>query len=216
MSQNRHNGLFSRVRKTFDFLRSSGDVRGAARRIDPILKLNIAPIMGRRDAAVDRAANFIGSDLFSMHEDARLKQYSSIERLLNLALDDCDTIISGLSSQDTLKREKALKAFISMLHDMTVSIRDFAGLEHVILTGNHDFLRDLAAAQPAARLAESEKMLTGTEISLVNRLREFFDSTAPRLQRYREYARKSFSPVYAEKYAVAYKSYFDVYGRDDF
>lgn len=172
--------------------------------------------MGRRDAAVDRAADFIGSDLFSLHEEVRLNLYSRIERLLELALEDCDTIISGLSSQDTLNRERSLKAFISMLHNMVVTIRDFAGLENVILTGNHDFLRDLAAAQSAARLAESEKMLTGTEINLVNRFREFFTRTTPRLQRYREYARKSFSPVYAEKYAVAYRSYFEVYGRDDF
>ena len=216
MSQNRHNGLFSRFRRTFEFLRPSGEVRCAARRIDPILKLNIAPVMGRRDAAVDRAADFIGSDLFSLHEEVRLNLYSRIERLLELALEDCDTIISGLSSQDTLNRERSLKAFISMLHNMVVTIRDFAGLENVILTGNHDFLRDLAAAQSAARLAESEKMLTGTEINLVNRFREFFTRTTPRLQRYREYARKSFSPVYAEKYAVAYRSYFEVYGRDDF
>lgn len=216
LNLNRHGGFFDRVRRTFDFRRSPADVRPDTRRISPVLKLNLAPLMGRRDAAVDQAASLIGSDLFTLNDSMRLAAYDKIVRLLELALDDCSAIISGLSSQDTIKRETLQRAFISMIHATVVTIRDLAALEDLFLTDNQDTVREFAGTLSAAQQAENEKVFTGTEINLVNRLRGFFDITRPRLARYREYAARSFSPVYAEKYSLAYKSYLDVYGRKDF
>ena len=216
MSANRKGGLFGRVKRTLDLLRSPAGVRNDGRSIAPVLKLNIAPLMGRRDAAIDQAANFIGTDIFTLQEGRRINHYAHICRLLELAMNDCDQIITGLSSQDTLAREKRLRAFLSMLYSMSLTIKDSTMLENVILSESSDVLRGLAVEFAGSQLAESEKVLSGTEINLVNRLRDFFTRTLPRLTRYREYARKSFSPVYAEKYSVAYRSYFEVYGREDF
>ena len=86
----------------------------------------------------------------------------------------------------------------------------------MILSESTDVFRGLSVEFAGSQLTESEKVLSGTEINLVNRLRDFFARTQPRLTRYREYAKKSFSPVYAEKYSVSYRSYFEVYGREDF
>ena len=216
MAINRQNGLISRMKRTFEFWRSPAGVRHDARRIDPVLKLNLSPLMGRRDAAIDRAASFLHSDLFSLHENHRHELYRKTGRILELALEDCDVIIAGLSSQDTLAREKLLRSFIVLLHTTVTTLRNFAALEDTILNESTEIFRELAANQSGSPIAGNEKMLTGTEIDLVNRLRNCFDRTQHRINRYREYAKKSFSPVYAEKYRRAYQSYFDVYGRDDF
>ncbi|MBE6393141.1 MAG: hypothetical protein E7044_03695 [Lentisphaerae bacterium] len=216
MSQNNQGGLFSRVRRTLGQLRSPADVRQDGRRIAAVLKLNIAPLMGRRDAAVDRAADSFGADIFSLPEEKRIAHYIRISRLLELAMNDCDAIISGLSSQDTITREKRLRAFLSMLRDMIVTIKASTVLENVILLEGSEVFRELSVEVTGKQLAESEQVLCGTEINLVNRLRDFFARTLPRLNRYREYARKNFSRVYADKYSVSYRSYFEVYGQEDF
>ncbi len=216
MSQNNQVGLFSRVRRTLGQLRSPADVRQDGRRIAAVLKLNIAPLMGRRDAAVDRAADSFGADIFSLPEEKRIAHYIRISRLLELAMNDCDAIISGLSSQDTITREKRLRAFLSMLRDMIVTIKASTVLENVILLEGSEVFRELSVEVTGKQLAESEQVLCGTEINLVNRLRDFFARTLPRLNRYREYARKNFSRVYADKYSVSYRSYFEVYGQEDF
>ena len=216
MSQNNQGGLFSRVRRTLGQLRSPADVRQDGRRIAAVLKLNIAPLMGRRDAAVDRAADSFGADIFSLPEEKRIAHYIRISRLLELAMNDCDAIIAGLSSQDTITREKRLHAFLSMLRDMVVTIKASTVLENVILLESSEVFRELSVEVTGKQLAESEQVLCGTEINLVNRLRDFFARTLPRLNRYREYARKNFSRVYADKYSVSYRSYFEVYGQEDF
>ena len=216
MSQNNQGGLFSRVRRTLGQLRSPADVRRDGRRVAAVLKLNIAPLMGRRDAAVDRAADSFGADIFSLPEEKRIAHYVRTSRLLELAMNDCDAIIAGLSSQDTITREKRLRAFLSMLRDMVVTIKASTVLENVILLEGSEVFRELSVEVTGNQLAESEQVLSGTEINLVNRLRDFFARTLPRLNRYREYARKNFSHVYADKYSVSYRSYFEVYGQEDF
>ena len=216
MSQNNQGGLFSRVRRTLGQLRSPADVRQDGRRVAAVLKLNIAPLMGRRDAAVDRAADSFGADIFSLPEEKRFAHYIRTSRLLELAMNDCDAIIAGLSSQDTITREKRLRAFLSMLRDMIVTIKASTVLENVILLEGSEVFRELSVEVTGNQLAESEQVLSGTEINLVNRLRDFFARTLPRLNRYREYARKNFSRVYADKYSVSYRSYFEVYGQEDF
>ena len=216
MSQNNQGGLFSRVRRTLGQLRSPADVRRDGRRVAAVLKLNIAPLMGRRDAAVDRAADSFGADIFSLPEEERIAHYVRTSRLLELAMNDCDAIIAGLSSQDTITREKRLRAFLSMLRDMVVTIKASTVLENVILLEGSEVFRELSVEVTGNQLAESEQVLSGTEINLVNRLRDFFARTLPRLNRYREYARKNFSRVYADKYSVSYRSYFEVYGQEDF
>ena len=216
MSQNNQGGLFSRVRRTLGQLCSPADVHRDGRRIAAVLKLNIAPLMGRRDAAVDRAADSFGADIFSLPEEKRIAHYIRISRLLELAMNDCDAIIGGLSSQDTITREKRLRAFLSMLRDMIVTIKASTVLENVILLEGSEVFRELSVEVTGNQLAESEQVLSGTEINLVNRLRDFFARTLPRLNRYREYARKNFSHVYADKYSVAYRSYLEVYGQEDF
>ena len=172
--------------------------------------------MGRRDAAVDRAADSFGADIFSLPEEKRIAHYIRTSRLLELAMNDCDAIIAGLSSQDTITREKRLRAFLSMLRDMIVTIKASTVLENVILLEGSEVFRELSVEVTGNQLAESEQVLSETEINLVNRLRDFFARTLPRLNRYREYARKNFSRVYADKYSVSYRSYFEVYGQEDF
>ena len=215
LDTDRH-GPCGRTERAFGFRRSPVGVRHDVRKIDPVLKANLAPLMGRRDAAFDRVAFFIESDIHVPPGEKRLAAYRRVARLLELALEDCDQIISGLSSQDTISREKLLRSFIFTLHASAVTLGDFAALRNVLGTDAREAIEEFDADNENLRLTESEKMLGSTEENLLELMRRLFAATRPRLARYREYAQKSFSPVYAEKYAVSYRSYFDVYGKDEF
>jgi len=195
---------------------SPGALRHDGRKIDPVLKVNLSPLMGRRDAAYDRVADAIGSEILSLSGDRRQAVYNRISRLLATALEDCDMIISGLSSQDTIQREKHLRSFIFTLRAAAVTLENFTALGDLLKTDAREAIAEFDAQQEKLRLAQSEKLLGSAEENLVDLMQRLFASTHPRLARYREYAKKSFSPVYAEKYAVAYKSCFEVYGREDF
>ena len=59
-----HNEIINQVRRTWDYIRPASS-RNPARRIDPLVKMNLPPLMGRRDAAYDRAAQLIQADLFA-------------------------------------------------------------------------------------------------------------------------------------------------------
>ena len=191
-------------------------IRDGGRKIDPVLKVNLAPLMGRRDAAFDRAADAIGSGILAMPGEKRHAVYDRIRRLLTLAIQDCDMIISGLSSQDTILREKHLRSFIFTLRAAAATLGDFTTLGDLLKTDAREAIAEFDAHQEKRRLTQSGKLLDSTEENLLDLMQRLFASTHPRMARYREYAKKSFSPVYAEKYAVAYRSYFDVYGREDF
>ena len=192
------------------------EIRGGGRKIDPVLKVNLAPLMGRRDAAFDRAAGAIGSGILAMPGERRHAVYDRISQLLTLAVQDCDMIISGLSSQDTILREKHLRSFIFTLRAAAATLGDFTTLGSLLKTDAQKAIAEFDAQQEKLRLAQSEKLLDSTEENLLDLMCRLFASTHPRMARYREYAKKSFSTVYAEKYAVAYRSYFEVYGREGF
>lgn len=192
------------------------EIRGGGRKIDPVLKVNLAPLMGRRDAAFDRAAGAIGSGILAMPGERRHAVYDRISQLLTLAVQDCDMIISGLSSQDTILREKHLRSFIFTLRAAAATLGDFTTLGSLLKTDAQKAIAEFDAQQEKLRLAQSEKLLDSTEENLLDLMCRLFASTHPRMARYREYAKKSFSTVYAEKYTVAYRSYFEVYGREGF
>ena len=65
-----HNEILNRMKRTWELLRPSATpVRQSGRRIDHLVKQNLPPLMGRRDAAYDQATELLESDLFSRDEN---------------------------------------------------------------------------------------------------------------------------------------------------
>ena len=174
-------------------------------------KMNLPPLMGRRDAAYDEASRMLTDDLFASGEELRRDSYKRIGGLLRCAATDTTAILSLLSSPDTAVRERKLLAFFSMLAKTVAALEWFVELESSVFRDGDDALRDFKSVQTGAELARGERMVAETEQDIVNQLRNFFERTQPRVMHYRGYARKNFSPDNACRYERSFLFYLKVY-----
>ncbi len=206
------NDLLSRVRKTWEMLKPVvPTVYGPPRRIDHLVKMNLPPLMGRRDAAFDKAAEIIAGDVFAGEERERNNVYTVLGTLLNSAADDTRAILATLSSPDTEAREKQMLSFLELLHDITRSLGDFTRLEHELFSEENTALREFAVSRTEAEIARSERTISEAEINIVNLMRAYFERSLPKVARYREYTGKSFSKAYASRYHKSYEVYSKLY-----
>lgn len=189
--------------------------RPAPHRANALGKMNLPALMGRRDAAYDRAAGMLTGDLFAAAEESRRRSYRRIGTLLRCAAEDTDAILALLSSPDTAVRERKLLAFFNMLAKTVTALEWFIELEATVFSDGDEQLRDFKAVQTGAELARGERMVAETEQDIVNQLRNFFERTQPRVMHYRGYARKSFSPDNAARYERALKYHSEVYAAED-
>ena len=183
-------------------------------RANALGKMNLPPLMGRRDAAYDEAAKMLTDDFFSVGGESRRRSYRRIGALLRCAEEDTHAILALLSSPDTTVRERKLLAFFNMLAKTVTALEWFVELESTVFSDGDEQLRDFKAVQTGAELARGERMVAETEQDIVNQLRNFFERTQPRVMHYRGYARKSFSRDNAARYERALEFYTGVYGAD--
>lgn len=198
--------VFGRFTRTQDPLKPQ-----SGRRVGELGKMNLPPLMGRRDAAYDEASRMLADDLFAAGEELRRSSYKRIGGLLRCAAGDTTAILSLLSSPDTAVRERKLLAFFSMLAKTVAALEWFVELESSVFRDGDDALRDFKSVQTGAELARGERMVAETEQDIVNQLRNFFERTQPRVMHYRSYARKNFSPDNAGRYERAFMFYLKVY-----
>ncbi len=207
-----HNEILSRVKRTWELFRPAMPAgRRSDRHIDHLVKLNLPPLMGRRDAAYDRASRLLELDLFSRDETRRRQVYDRISALFHRAVEDTGSILITLTSPDTESREKRQLAFFTLLRNTAQMLDDFTCLEQELFNGGNPALTDLAVYQSEESMLRGEKMLSEAEINLVNQLRFYCESARPKMDRYREYTAKSFSKIYASRYQKAYDSYTRIY-----
>lgn len=198
------NELIERVRKRFGLLASSPPSEAAP--VDFLVKMNLPPLMGRRDAASERIVESAGGDIFACPAGERNQFYRRMTELTSVIVADTEAIMGTLSSPDTETRERRVLQFWLLVRELALT------LEMMTRVGEKLFhpVRDLTVELPEPS-PRDEKLLSETEISLVNQIRELFESARPQLERYRSYARNSFSKSNAERYNKAYKEYLRLY-----
>ncbi len=198
------NELIERVRKRFGLLASSSP--GDAAPVDFLVKMNLPPLMGRRDAVFERLVEVAEGDVFASSEAERNALYRRMGELVQVAVADTEAILSTLSSPDTEARERRVLQFWLLIRELALALEVMTRLEERLF---HP-VRELTLELPEPSMRE-EKLLAETEISLVNEMREIFESARPQLERYRAYARNSFSKPNAERYNKAYNEYLRVF-----
>ena len=159
---------------------------------DRMLKVNLPPLMGRRDAACDRAAELVAKG-FSGNRD-ELDALRQLARLLDSARADTERIFSILSSPDTITREHRLLAFFTLMSGAVENIRNLLSIGEIFNPKHDAPALALNAARANARW-----------------LCAYFAAAAPNLRRYRDYAVKNFSPDYAARYECAYREFAEIY-----
>ena len=127
--------------------------RQTPRRANTLGKMNLPPLMGRRDAAYDEAAKMLVGDLFAFGEEERRRRYRRIGTLLRCAEADTTAILELLSSPDTTVRERKLGAFFNMLAKTVTALEWFIELESTVFSDGDEQLRDFKEVQTGAELA---------------------------------------------------------------
>ncbi len=158
---------------------------------DQLIKLNLSPVMGRRDASLDRAV--VSGDVFSRPAEKRLRLYRKLDSLLEQALTDTVSILRMLSSPDTRRRELKLEEFLQLYRQIIAAVIHTAEIQIQLAEHCSDYAT-----------GDHENAVFRCESLLINEFRELQEMTRPRIDRYREYITKSFSPANLERYQKSY------------
>lgn len=203
----RQKDIFARLKRTLGVF-SSSPVR-VDRPADPLVKQNLPPLMGRRDAAADRIGDIMTQDIFSWREERRCTHYRDVGALLDSVIVDTRFILSMLSSPDTESREKKLCGYFSLLRDIVRSVDELCKVGIGIFRELDERTSGLLSAEELA--GRDEQTVSESEIFLVNLCREFSAAAAPKLARYRAYAAKSFSEQNLQRYNNSYHEYAELF-----
>ena len=172
---NLHNELLSRVKRTWEMLRPSAPPHKPSRSADHLIKMNLPPLLGRRDAAYDCVSTLIADqELFARDEAWRQKHYGIIAGLLESAAEDTKSILRTLSSPDTASREQDLYDLIALFRDIVQVLEDFTRLGSAVLNEEHPTFKRfgirytdadrLRGEQVAAYIVPSDPSLTVEEL----------------------------------------------------
>ncbi len=180
----------------------SGTGEALSHPADWLLKVNLPPLMGRRDAALDIADRLIcEGDFASCSSRVRFSAYWQISKLLKKVCADSRQILLMINSPDTRDRERRMLAHCAMLDSLGASLANFIELHSMTM---NDIFRD---AMNTINSDEAQKIIqsfSSVEEDLLCRMRESFRRSHHRLVRYRTYVGKNFSAANAERYRRAY------------
>lgn len=159
--------------------------------LDHLVKRNLSPSMGRRDAAIDQVC--IPEDLFARPAVERCSEYRRWGLFLESARNDTDAVLRMLSSPDTRRRESRMESMLTVFQEMATALYCMA-----------DSQARLAENRPEGCSGDMVGSVSRCESMLLNEFRELVSSSRPALDRYREYTVKSFSPENLQRYRKAY------------
>ena len=201
------------VRDNEPFPRNQGGRNGivSPRCADAMIRMNLPPLMGRRDAAYDCAAELMTSILFSERSsrEERRRICPRLLLLLESAESDTKAILAMLFSPDTGTRERNQLACIEMFCSAIRTLYCFAELESRGFDSSRSRFHH-AAAQNAGL-----PPLNAAESGVVARLHDLFLRSDERIRRYRDYAAKNFSAANAERHARSYRAYSELYHNEN-
>ena len=180
----------------------SGSGKVLSRPADWLLKVNLPPLMGRRDAAFDIANALICSgDFASCSSGIRFAAYWKISRLLKQVCADSRRILLMLNSPDTRERERRMLAHCAMLDSIGASLANFFELRNMTM---NDIFREAMNTMDEEEARRVTASYGSVEHDLLCRMQESFNRSHSRVVRYRTYAGKNFSTGNAERYRRAY------------
>lgn len=209
---NLHNDLLNRLKRTWETFRTSAPPHKLSRRADPLIRMNLPPLLGRRDAAYDCVSRLIADQDFFVRDEVRMqKHYGILVGLLANAAEDTMSILRMLSSPDTSSREQDLYDLIALFRDIVQTLENFTRLGNVVLNEEHSAFKRFGIRFTNAERLRGERLLSEVEIATVNQLRLSCARALPKITRYREYTAKSFSKPYASRYQKAYDAYTGIF-----
>ena len=166
--------------------------------------------MGRRDAAFDSVGVIGSSAMLKCSDSERLAIYRQAMEQLESAIADCSSIAAAMSSMDSLRRERSFAGYLETMRCHLNVMHDLVALGNQMMNGTV-ISGGLVESASASEIAESGMVCHDAEMNFTGRFRSMVERVTPRVLRYREYAKRSFSPENAERYNSSYNYYMKVY-----
>ena len=186
--------------------RSNGLADGArdASEADYLVKMNIPPLLGRRDAACEFLRDMLKHELKEQPLDSRLNHYRNMLEILEYAIIDTESVKMTLASAETAGREGRLLTFLQIMRDLLSSACAMAEASVAFSGEDPDLGYFLGKTKGLARYAASGR---DSEMRSLNLALDLSVAAAGKFEVYCDYNRKSFSSANSERYKAAFEFY---------
>jgi len=203
-----HKNVLAKVKNTINKVKEAQADKSS--QIDYLVKMNIAPLMGRRDAAYDRVGTLLADKLFTYSDLERKKIYETAMKLLDTVLKDSHEILIALDKKKRIEQEKSFICFLELLHSIIEAANNLVDYELSLYnkesTGNK-FLGSVIEGQ----LRETDDIISDSEMTIVQSINGLFETTRTQLNKLREYSRRSFTRYNAAKYKKSFGEYTKIF-----
>jgi len=178
---------------------------------DYLVLMNIPPLMGRRDAAYDRAEQFLSNDLFAHQDQERKDIYLKAVAMLEIAICDTEAIVTALYHDDKGFKETKFLRYLAVLKNTVQAANDL--VEHELsLFKEEDMLSEFIGNDLTGQLRKTDEIFGKSEMNIAQCFSELQAVSHSHILRYREYSRKSFSRHNLERYDKAFNQFSQIYG----
>lgn len=199
-----HKNVLAKVKKTINKVKENQAVDSS--QMDYLVKMNIAPLMGRRDAAYDRVETLLADELFTNSDIERKKIYDKVEKLLDTVLKDTQDILVALDSEERIEQEKSFVCFLELLYSIIEAAGNLVDYE-LSLYNTENTVNKFLGSVLEGQLRETDDIISDSEITIVQSINGLFEITRDQLDKLREYSRRSFSRHDAVKYKKSLAEY---------
>ncbi len=172
--------------------------------IDYLVKMNLPPLLGRRNAIYTQAVRLLKSDMFSIPDLERLELLNGCVNLLDEAINNTEAIIITLSNADTAARERQFLAFMEML-------RDLVDAASRLTTFGDNLERDSRAmtkflgAEFNKTFNKHQNSLNTCELHIISSAQEMAKNADSAIKRYWDYTQSSFNQHNAQRYQHSFE-----------
>lgn len=199
-----HKNILAKVKKTINKVKQNQDDESSQE--DYLVKMNIAPLMGRRDAAYDSVEILLADDLFTNSDIERKKIYDAVVKLLDTVLKDTQDIVVALDSDEHIEQETSFIGFLELLHSIIEAAGNLVDYE-LSLYNTKNTVNKFLGSVLEGKLRETDDIISDSEMTIVQSINGLFELTRAQLDKLREYSRRGFSRHNAVKYKKSFAEY---------
>ena len=212
MNQRFHKNILAKVKKTINKVKQTQEIEPS--QMDYLVKMNIAPLTGRRDAAYDRVETLLAGELFTNSDVERKNIYHTAVKLLDTILKDTQDILVALDSNVRIEQEKSFICYIELLHSIIGAASNLVDYE-LSLYNTENTVNKFLGSVIEGQLRETDDIICDSEMTIVQSIKGLFEITRDQLNKLREYSRRDFSRHNAVKYKKSLAEYKKIFEMDD-
>jgi hypothetical protein len=169
--------------------------------------MNEPAIMGRRDAAYDRAIALLSQNMFSKSEAERVSIYKEINYLIEITIENSEQILAA--RQDSKNLISILQYFY-FLHE-SVSTAIMLVQQESMITDNKEGLSNFLGKQAQLQLRNIDEEFSKTEMIIFNSIQELIATAKKTIQKFRQYRKRYFTKSQYERYQKSFKEFTKLY-----